>query len=801
MSFFEKAKKFTGSLRDKITAFLAGKRWKNSDSHITDTKQNPEIRKTCDMEATKTRDMNSPIEEKNGLETPQSRLKHFVSVKRDTAQSVKRDMLLTAGNVGIGTTSPSYKLDVAGNLHVSATSTFDGNVGIGTAPSSYALEVNGNIKLTPSGAINKTIDFGQAFGNAALYLYNAGTGLKWGWGLNGGEMQFFGTSTVGGSQHISFNKGGDLQASGSNEVMRIVLDSGNVGIGTTSPSYKLDVNGTLNASATSTFAGRVGIGTTAPNYALEVNGDASLSSAIFSVSNSHTGSNVSTFQMLAPNLETNKNTFFTIGKAASVNNSFTPFFQYVGDGSASNYFGFTPYGSGSLGLFVQASGNVGIGTPSADVANRPSGLVPLVPSVSTDEGSREPKVQKGHAAIAGNVGSGTCPYCQSKDFVKRGTRQKAKERVQLYLCRNCRRTFTPFAIKGKSYSLPVIIDAISYYNIGFSFEQTAKVLKEKQAVDIQPTTVANWYEEYRGMCAYARMRPFAVKEYSPYNVVETATLAHRQLYRFRFHKAKAKLIIKESFRHYHLKPMAEFLALVPSECPHQYFQEGLRASEAPLFFSKKEMIVRSKQNYATKMAGFAVPAASDNKQRHETLQKFMLFNDSVTVATEVPVHLTREDLAHMRTQLGFEVYRPAADIEAALLGQSQSDAGPKRHAPKSYQLLQRDDELPKLITGHVDFIQIRNGSIHILDYKPNAAKEKPIEQLTLYALALSRLTGLRLFEFKCAWFDEKNYFEFFPLHVVYKRKKGNRKKIRTKEGIYSINERMDKVENMCTIEV
>jgi hypothetical protein len=35
-------------------------------------------------------------------------------------------------------------------------------------------------------------------------------------------------------------------------------------------------------------------------------------------------------------------------------------------------------------------------------------------------------------------------------------------------------------------------------------------------------------------------------------------------------------------------------------------------------------------------------------------------------------------------------------------------------------------------------------------------------------LALSRLTGLRLYDFKCAWFDEDNYFEFFPLHVVYK---------------------------------
>lgn len=419
-----------------------------------------------------------------------------------------------------------------------------------------------------------------------------------------------------------------------------------------------------------------------------------------------------------------------------------------------------------------------------------------------------------HAATSVNIGSGTCPYCQSKDFVKRGTRQKKKERVQLFLCRSCRRTFTQFPVKGKSYSLPVIIDALSYYNLGFSYEQVSRILKEKQGVQIQASTVFDWYEQYRGYCAYARMRPFAVKEFSPYNVIETATLAHRQLYRFRFHRAKAKLIINETFKHYHLAPMKEFLALVPSECPHQYFQEGLRASEAPLFFSKKEMIVRSKVNYATRQAGFAVPAASDNKQRHEILQKFMLCNDSVTVATEVPVYLTREDLAHMQTQLGFEVYikeRPVAEVETALLGQSQGHAVREGHAPNGGQRRQRDggtmrlaqeSELPKLITGHIDFVQIRNGSIHILDYKPNAAKEKPIEQLTLYALALSRLTGLRLFEFKCAWFDEKNYFEFFPLHVVYKHKKGkNRKRISTKEGIYGINELENKIETLKPIEI
>ena len=75
------------------------------------------------------------------------------------------------------------------------------------------------------------------------------------------------------------------------------------------------------------------------------------------------------------------------------------------------------------------------------------------------------------------------------------------------------------------------------------------------------------------------------------------------------------------------------------------------------------------------------------------------------------------------------------------------------------------------LTGRVDFLQIRNGAVHILDYKPDAPTNKPVEQLTLYALALSRLTGLRLFDFKCAWFNQDHYYEFFPLHVVCKLKK------------------------------
>lgn len=433
------------------------------------------------------------------------------------------------------------------------------------------------------------------------------------------------------------------------------------------------------------------------------------------------------------------------------------------------------------------------------------------------------------------VDSLTCPYCASKNFVKRGWRIKTLEKVQLLLCNDCGKTFTPQITKGKHYPLATIFDAVSLYNLGYSLEESCRITNEKnqqkttltsgsltnertnalafelsklnvtpnanfvknqKGVDsrgveplpleltvqtphrreptpdlvshtqLSPSTLSNWLTEFKDMMPYVRMRDFAMRKYAPKDAVITATLAHRQLYRFRFHRAKCALVMQEHFHHSFFKPLKEFLELVPSECPHQYFAEGSRASETPLIFSKTAMIVRGKTNFATKTATFVLQSVKERKDRHEALQKFMLYNDSVTVATEVPVYMTRDDIEHMRTQLGFEIV----------------------------------GDLPKLITGHIDILQIRNGMIHILDFKPNAEKEKPIEQLTLYAMALSRLTGLRLFEFKCAWFDEKDYFEFYPLHVLHKPKRAiRRRKVETMEGTYKVNKNESKIERIRPI--
>ena len=238
-------------------------------------------------------------------------------------------------------------------------------------------------------------------------------------------------------------------------------------------------------------------------------------------------------------------------------------------------------------------------------------------------------------------------------------------------------------------------------------------------------------------------------------MVETTSMAHRQIYRFRYHRAKMKILL-EDYKHRNFGPLKEYLDAVSSETPHQYFQDGLRISEIKTKFDKAQMIIRSKHNYANELAKFVLQAVKENKFRHEALQRFFIANDSVTIASEVPVYIKKEDIEHMQNQLNFKITEDLKKFE------------------------NKDGKI--LMTGHIDLIQVRNGMIHLLDFKPNAGKEKPIEQLTWYALALSRLTGLRLYEFKCGWFDDKDYFEFYPLHVVYKMKDRKKRKIRFKSG-------------------
>jgi hypothetical protein len=222
--------------------------------------------------------------------------------------------------------------------------------------------------------------------------------------------------------------------------------------------------------------------------------------------------------------------------------------------------------------------------------------------------------------------------------------------------------------------------------------------------------------------------------HDPRSLIEKLPLDHKQVYLYQRHKGKSDLLFSYPYHHAYA-PLKNYLLInVPSNTfPHDLFtaSQASRSSKYPVILTAD---VTRKENYATKLAALALQVAPSNRKRHETLQRFMLCNDSATIATEVPICLTSKDYAYFREH-GFTF--------------------PFGNEP---------------ITGHIDFLQLRASYLHILGYKPGARKEKhAVTQLTIYALALSRRTGLPVKSFKCAYFDERDYFEFYPLPAVYPR--------------------------------
>jgi transposase-like protein len=327
-----------------------------------------------------------------------------------------------------------------------------------------------------------------------------------------------------------------------------------------------------------------------------------------------------------------------------------------------------------------------------------------------------------------------CPHCGSVSVSRKGTRRKKIEIVQLWRCGSCKRVFTPSpaGLRNKTYPLRIVLDAITLYDLGYSLTETAAKLRTRHGRSIARSTIASWLHDHQSLTTYARLRASGRRLFSPAQTLRSIKLYHRQVYKFQYHRAKLDLL-RQGREHRRLAPLADFLELIPLQCPHELFHDSERASQSPLAsLNTARLIVNQKENAATAMAALVIPTIGNNRLRHEALQRFMLVNDSTTLAVEVPIWLTTEEILELERQYGL--------------------------------LLRAPDALPNAaITGHIDFLQVRNGAVHILDYKPDARTNRPIGQLTIYALALTkRFHGLKLFDIKCAWFNEEEYCEFFP---------------------------------------
>lgn len=160
-----------------------------------------------------------------------------------TASSLMDRMVIDQnGNIGIGTTSPGSKLEVSGNIFTTSQNNY---IQFGTSASTapyVAGDVSGNLSL---GTQNTSKLLVSASGNVAigtstpaakLHIYSpAGNGAVRGLlvdaSVSGGAIPF----------DIGYDNGGVHKS------LMLMVDNGNVGIGTISPAEKLSVNGNISA--------------------------------------------------------------------------------------------------------------------------------------------------------------------------------------------------------------------------------------------------------------------------------------------------------------------------------------------------------------------------------------------------------------------------------------------------------------------------------------------------------------------------------------------------------------------------
>jgi len=305
-----------------------------------------------------------------------------------------------------------------------------------------------------------------------------------------------------------------------------------------------------------------------------------------------------------------------------------------------------------------------------------------------------------------------CPNCKGPNIIKKGKRKTKFGLRQFYYCKNCEKSFVDSKLPHKTYGPKVITNAIGYYNLGNTLEESVRLTNRKFKVKVSKSSLSQWLKEFKNLCTYYKIRPMALKNYGK-EILVSKTFNHNGLaYNFRYHQPKLEMLYQSNGFY----PLVKYIKNFEKGCPKFFDDIENRCSKIKIEIKIKK---ESRYNNACRLATLALKSCKTNSERHSVIENFMLINDSSTIACEVPVWFWEKNL----------------------------DIG---------------------ISGHIDVLQIRFNKIYILDFKPKASQENEQQvasQLFWYALGLSFRTSIPLKNFICAWFDERIYHEFNPIEV------------------------------------